>query len=270
MLIRYIKVVLFALCISLYSAYSGVFGCSGPDSDDTATGSFPETCAEVQDVALDETGEILSNGTYTLYVDGDESMPWDAYCYDMSRAEPKEFIDVEELNNYSQISNGADIFETTYSRLRIDPVRLEIWPLDTTFADSNFEITDEDAPMLPEGMEHILLGWAEFQVIGFDESPVAAESNVSLAGTAFILDESVNDDGFFCDAGTDIPDEFKTTSATVADDLLSFTLSATTVYSDDGASVREVADCTNLGSDFDTMVEADVDAAVITLEYVGN
>ena len=267
MINRYIKMCLLALCISLYSVFSGAFGCSGPADEETATDFFPETCAEIQDIEVEETGARPANGTYTLYVDGDESQPWDCYCHNMNRAEPLEFLTVNESDNTSQISNGTTVATTSYRRYRIDPLRLEIWPLDDTFATSDFDDTFE--PTLPEGMENIPAGWAEFQVAGILEDPVAAETSVNLEETGFIFDESIDDDGYFCDAGSGIPDEFVTTSAEVASDLVSFILSATTIYSEAGATVREVADCTNLGPDFDTMTELEVDAVTWPLEYIG-
>ncbi|MBX7149516.1 hypothetical protein K1X76_10600 [bacterium] len=73
-----------------YLGMSGIFGCAPPPASST---SFPETCAEARDIA-EEEGESVSNGPQILYVDGNEDQPWDAYCNDMSRAEPAEYLDV--------------------------------------------------------------------------------------------------------------------------------------------------------------------------------
>lgn len=276
MIIRYIGVCVIALCFMTYAAFSGVFGCAAPTAEEEAAAeSFPETCAEAQEIAVDATGERPANGTYTLYVDGDESMPWDAYCYDMNRAEPKEFISVSELNNYSQITDATNIFETTYSKLRIDPIRLEVWPLDDTFATSDFGIDDVGAPTLPDGLENIPLGWAEFQVPSdlemVEGDGATAEASLNLTDTGFVLDEAVEDDGYFCSVSSsdEVEQMSEGTGFDTAADLVSFLLTAHTTYPVFASTIREVADCTNLGADFDATT-AEVDSVVIPLEYVGN
>jgi len=47
--------------------------------------AFPETCQDAKDDAV-AAGDRPSDGSYTLYVDGDESLPWTAYCYEMTVA----------------------------------------------------------------------------------------------------------------------------------------------------------------------------------------
>jgi len=251
--------------LALFSVFyvSGISGCSGPAAEETAT-SFPETCAEVQEAALDETGERPDDGTYTLYVDGDESMPWDAYCHDMSRAEPSEYLDVTEEDNYSQIGNGFTFAQTTYRRLRIDPILLEINPLDNTFATDDFAEYEPTFPI--ETMESIPAGWAEFVSSGeSEETEEAAESRVSLAGTPFIFDESIEANGYFCSESQpeEIGDQFmEGTGFTVESDLTGFTLTAIHNMAVLGAYILEVADCQNL-------VSSDYTEVFWPLEYVG-
>ncbi len=165
--------------------------CSGPESE-TGEGPFPRTCAEVQELIVDETGERPSNGTYTLYVDGDEGKPWDAYCLDMKRSDPTEYLEVDESTNYSQRSDGTYRMTTRYRRLRIDPIRLEIDPNDTTFATSE----STDATKLPEEILPAGLAYFERKKTG---GTLAAESRFSLGDDSnFNLDEAVDGDNFFC------------------------------------------------------------------------
>lgn len=39
----------------------------------------------------------------------------------MNLAQPTEYLSVDETQNYSQMSNGAVITQSSYRRLRIDP-----------------------------------------------------------------------------------------------------------------------------------------------------
>lgn len=255
MLPRYLGFFILAVCTTILSVYSGAIGCAGPVDDDAAvmTNEFPETCAEVQENAVDETGARPEDGTYTLYIDGDESLPWDAYCHNMRRSDPAEYLTVTEDDNYSQIRNNDFIAETTYRRLRIDPITLEINPLDDTFATSDFDSFEPELPV--DGMEFIPLGWAEIQPTSFNMNE-AGEANVSLAGTPFIFDESILDGDltvFFCQVDSEQANPAYTigTGAEVESDLTSFHLTAINNNSEgvmSGISTREVADCDNLGT----------------------
>ncbi len=266
MVFRLIGLLVLMFCGVLFSLFSGISGCAGPSS--SSSSSFPETCLEAKELAIDETGSTPSDGTYTLYVDGDEAQPWDAYCYNMSRSEPLEYLTVTEADNYSQIRNDSSVAETTYRRWRIDPATLEIDPLDDTFATSDF---DSFTPVFPvDTMESIPGGWAEVQPVSFNAG-TAAESNASLEGTAFAFSETIltNDlADFFCqvDSTTIQPDSTAGTGAEVASDLLSFHLTAVNTNSEIfmGVSTREVADCDNLGP-----TATDFTTAAWPLEYVG-
>lgn len=229
MFFRGLMAFLFLLSATILSLSSGIFGCAGAaDDDDTTATTFPETCAEVQEQAVDETGDRPENGTYTLYVDGDEAQPWDAYCHDMQRTEPVEYLTVEEENNYSQIRDNNAVAETSYRRYRIDPITLEIDPLDDTFATSNF---DDFEPVFPvEDWEHIPAGWAEVQPVFFNFEGTPAEANASLEGTVFIFSEDIEDTltVFFCqvDSAEFLPESTDGTGFDVSSDLTSFHLTA--------------------------------------------
>lgn len=271
MFFRGLMAVLFLLCTTILSLSSGIFGCSGPADDDTTATTFPETCQEVQEQAVDETGDDPDDGTYTLYVNGDESRPWDAYCYNMRRADPVEYLTVDETENYSQIRNDYALTETVYRRYRIDPITFEIDPLDGTFADT--ELSDEFAPDLPvEDWEHIPAGWAEMQPVSFfDPERPFAQAKASLEGTAFVFAEDILDEtlsAFFCqvDSAEFSAESTDGTGVEVSVDLTSFELTAVNLNVEQAlsASTREVADCDNLGID-----PADVTEAAWPLEYVG-
>ena len=289
-----LRTVLFGLAC----AGTASVGCSGPA--DTATTTFPETCAEAQEAAVDETGDRPTDGTYTLYIGGDEASPWDAYCYNMRRAEPSDYLSVSEDENYSQLGNGVRIVESKYRRIRIDPVRLELWPLDTTFAttdDDDDDVTVLDA-QLGTGVEHVPLGLVSyFAPVFTDDAGGGATSSVDLSDTAFIFDESIDDDDVFligksgdlnddgdytsdtdeaavtatsADGTTDNEDEDDLSSFDTASDLTSFVLSA---EEDDGnVRVRVAVDYEAMIDNITggTLDDADeVDSVVIPLVYNG-
>lgn len=232
--------------------------------------TFPETCADLQEQIVAQTGNRPSDGTYTLFIEGNEAMPWQAYCRRMNLTSPIEYLTVDEQNNFAQIGNGQSVAVTNYRRYRIDPIRLEINPLDDSFAvnDAGF---DQFTPVLPVGMSYIPAGWAEFQPVNAFDGP-AAESRASLAGTAFVFSESIlanNLADFFCQVDTPETDSTNTagTGAEVSSDLTAFHLTAINSNpenSPSGVSTREVADCANLGPTAQTFTSGSW-----PLQYVG-
>ncbi len=266
---KYLRILLVILMGA--TCYGVSTGCSGAASDTTS--AFPETCLEVQENAVNETGERPINGTYTLYIDGDETMPWDAYCHNMSRAEPSEYLTVDESNNFSQISDGNDmVAETSYRRYRIDPISLEINPLDTTFADSNFD--DFADATLPADLDAIPAGWAEIQTSVWN-SGTSASSEADLTGTPFVFSENLEDNdlsNFFCQVDGQVTVDVSTEGSTFdfSSDLTSFSLTAVNDNSEEfpNASTRVVANCETLGGDI-ADITSDTEASW-PLEYVGN
>ncbi len=258
MFFHFLRMFVLVAGLPLVSLYSGISGCAGPTDDVAAT--FPETCADVQESAVADTGERPPNGTYTLYINGDEAQPWDAYCHNMTRSDPTEYLTVDESLNLSQISNNTAVAETSYRRFRIDPLTLEINPLDNTFATNNFEAF---TPVFSvDTLESIPAGWAEVQPEGFSMEATPAQSSVSLAGTPFIFSEDIlagDLSVFFCQVDSqEIQGESTAgTGVDVASDLASFTLTAINTNSEEfmETTTREVADCANLGTtatDFST------------------
>ena len=235
-----------------------------------STATFPKTCAEIQAQVVADTGNRPADGTYTLFVEGKEAMPWQAFCRRMNLSSPTEYLTVSEQDNFSQIANGQFIAVTRYRRYRIDPIKLEINPLDDTFAtnDTGF---GQFTPVLPDGMTHIPGGWAEFQPFRAFDGP-AAEARASLSGTGFVFSESIltnNLADFFCKADTPQTDPANTagTGAEVSADLTGFHLTAINsnpTNTASGVSTREVADCANLGPTAQTFTSASW-----PLQYVG-
>ena len=218
----------------------------------TPDASYPKTCKEVQSAAVAETGNRPSDGTYTLYVNGDKNSPWEAFCFRMNLESPTEYLTVSQSDNYSQIGNGTYVSFTSYRRYRIDPSSLEINPLDARFAtNSGFDVF---MPDLPAGLTSIPAGWAEFQPHRSDDGP-AAVAYASLTGTPFVFSESIlsnNLSDFFCtvsDPSTP-PSDTTGSGAQVSADLSTFALFAINsnqANQPTGVWTREVADCADLG-----------------------
>lgn len=101
---------------------------------------FPASCLDAGN------GAVVADGTYTLYVGGDDKKPWQAYCHGGN-----EYLSVNDYTNYGQYSAGGyavgtDV-TTWYSKLRIDPQTLTLDISDQTFAHSD--------GMLDNGSDHI-------------------------------------------------------------------------------------------------------------------
>lgn len=263
------KVSSLVLGMIVLSAFSSTLSCK--DSASTTIETFPETCAEVQEQAIEETGDRPSNGTYTLYIDGDEEKPWDAYCHNMNRSQPSEYLTIVEEDNFSQIRNESYLAESTYRRVRIDPLTLEINLLDDTFATTN--VDDGFEPVFPadDTLEFVPLGWAEFQPVAYN-SESGAEAHVSLVDTPFAFSEIIienNLSDYFCQVdSTEIMDyETDGTLVEVSVDLKEFSLVAVNINSEQlsNLSTRMVADCENMGADSSTFEEA-----YLPVDYIGD
>lgn len=89
---------------------------------------------------------VSTDGSQTLYVGGDKTMPWSAFCVGMASDDPKEYLEVPQFTaagkpaNYSQFteapalptfllpSDQSKTFHvmTQYEKVRIDPVDLTV------------------------------------------------------------------------------------------------------------------------------------------------
>ena len=205
-----------------------------------------ETCKDVQDAALADTGKNPSNGTYTLYFEGDETKPWEAYCDGMNRASPREYITVDSADNYSQISDAHVFFQTSYRRIRIDPDQLELILDDDAFATNGGDL-DASAWITSSGLPGDSLPPAH--AIRVPEPAGApsgdrlrANARLDLSDTAFELDIDV--EGDLCKSS----DAMATDLSTIE---LSGSLRRLTLVADnsDRTQTSTVApECTNLGA----------------------
>lgn len=119
----------------------------------------PSTCKEAKSAY-----GVVVDGSQTLYVDGDKSMPWSAYCAGMASDEPKEFLELPQYSagggpvNYSEFfeypltsanfaEEGPSSFQvrTQFQRVRIDPKTLALDIANTAFT---------RADMTPTGTNH--------------------------------------------------------------------------------------------------------------------
>lgn len=238
------------LSVALYCCVVGSCG-GGPP---TPADSLPQDCNEVQEEAVNETGSLPANGSYTLYIDGDKDMPWTVYCHNMNRTTPKEYLTVDEDKNFSEASIGTGLTSTQYRRLRIDPHALTIDLLDDTFATTD---VDDDV-VLPDGFDFVPAGWAQFG--GDNGNPgLPAEAKMDLGGTEFVFAEDIADSSFFCTV-SDNPADAAASTVSVASDLASFALTATTTTPT--VLAKTVADCDHLRGD-------DITEGSIKLQYIG-
>jgi hypothetical protein len=144
------------------------------DSTPIATctaGSCPVSCGDVSGLANDTTT--------MLYVGGDPSKPWSAFCHDGSA-----YLSVTG-ENYGQYtaggqSNGSNV-RTTYTRIAIDPVALTLDICDETFAASVGELMHGTSGIYVTSMP---LGVAMDCANNYSDTGVAA---VDLTGTPFAI-----------------------------------------------------------------------------------
>lgn len=146
-------------------------------------GSFrcytPATCKEIQTAtAADDDNE------YTLYINGDETKSWTAYCKDMSTATPLEYLTLpmpdENTGQYKEggASNGTTV-TTRYQKVRIDPVTLALNASDQSFATSTGSLTHSTSGLVVNAMP---LGVAMSCVRNDDTS---GRARINLTGSKF-------------------------------------------------------------------------------------
>lgn len=188
--------------LGLTLAATAATNCTGGD----ATG--PATCKEAQ-----ATYGVHSNGAQTLYVGGNKSMPWSAYCAAMDSSAPQEYLELPQFDAQGRPANYADFIEsnaapaiaagtpafevrTHYDKVRIDPIALTIDITDNTF-------THTEATQLPSGgavtptsvaLGNLAIGYMPYGVAmqcGQDTNAagqaVSADANIDLAGLPFVL-----------------------------------------------------------------------------------
>ncbi|MET0406684.1 MAG: GON domain-containing protein [Cystobacter sp.] len=98
----------------------------------------PASCLEYK-----LTHPSAQDGTYTLYVNGNASQPWTAYCHNMAGG-PADYLTLTSTapsTNFSQYTarsgrSGETNVRTVYAKVRIDPATLRVNTADQTFATS--------------------------------------------------------------------------------------------------------------------------------------
>jgi hypothetical protein len=103
----------------------------------------PATCQDLKNAG------VLLDGESTLYLGNDLNRPWRAYCHNMSSISgtPAEYLTLSNTGgdyNFSQYTTGTSSpgtsVRTSYSKLRINPVTLNVNISDKTFASSTGEL----------------------------------------------------------------------------------------------------------------------------------
>lgn len=161
--------------------------------------SLPATCQELR--TADPTA---IDGEYTLYFGGDETKPWTAWCRDMAST-PREYLPLTSSNNYSQYtaggySSGTSV-RTSYSRVRIDPVTLQVFVADQTFASSTGSLNHGGTLVtsMPYGVamscDKMASGVARIDLAGTPFAVVSNEFSLGggspVGGTTYSADRSL-------------------------------------------------------------------------------
>jgi hypothetical protein len=172
-------------------------GCAEPGPEAI---EFPATCQELQ-----VSDASLPDAEYTLYLKNDETKPWRAHCQDMSTSTPREYLPLRRTGgdyNYGQFihrATGGDAnIRTSYLKLRIDPVLMQIDVGDKSHANRNGNAVYSGVPIdaVPFGVA-VYCATPPFGVTG-NEDPKAL-GNIDLSGTNFALADTFcvhNSDGF--------------------------------------------------------------------------
>jgi hypothetical protein len=167
--------------------------CSDVDECTTANGGCPAACqntpggftcyapATCADVKLHVP--TAADGSYTLYLGGNASKPWQAYCAGMATA-PLEYLSLTGANS-AQYTAGGDSpgtnVKTTYTKVRFDPASLKIDIRDRAFATSQGMLNHSNTGTMVTSMPY---GVAMDCRTNNSSTGVAL---IDLTGTAFAL-----------------------------------------------------------------------------------
>lgn len=120
-------------CHDIDECAAGTSGCAAACLN--TTGRFacytPRSCADIKAKIPD-----ASDGTYTLYLDGDAGKPWDAYCAGMADT-PREYLTLTGMNLAQYTTGGragGSNVTTTYSKVRFVATSHRIDIADRAFA----------------------------------------------------------------------------------------------------------------------------------------
>ncbi len=159
----------------------------------------PATCEEAKDAY-----GVSVDGPQVLYIGGNKTMPWLAYCDAMATKKPVEYV---ELNTHDGRANFSEFSERTASsgfkvrtqfrKVRIDPANLTIDSTDAKFSDKQITGGNKfsDRPLTPPNpspMSAVLskmvdyMPYAAAETCGnpFNESG-GAQANVDLSNSPF-------------------------------------------------------------------------------------
>ena len=177
----------------------------------TAAISHPKSCKEQKGI-----DPKLADGEFTLYVNGDPSKPWTAYCFGMSGASPVEYLSLKNTHgnfNFSQFTHtpgdtsqcqveedNEDLkvpcasVRTHYLKLRINPMdaddSFEIIGHDQTFAESSggrMEFNSSGDTVIVKSMPYgaaLACDWAlGIGNINLSQTPFEVDSNFVARGS---------------------------------------------------------------------------------------
>ncbi|WP_158621584.1 GON domain-containing protein [Corallococcus aberystwythensis] len=166
-----------------------VLAAAGCGASDNASPSTPAERAQTLTALPTSCLDIRTarpgtpDGYYVLYVAGDVTASWTAYCHDMAGT-PREYLALprkEPGSNFSQYtaggaSSGTDV-RTSYFQLRIDPSTLRVDTADQTFATSTGELmhSPDTVTSMPYG---VAMACGGGQGVG----------RIDLRGTPFTVD----------------------------------------------------------------------------------
>lgn len=138
----------------------------------------PTSCSDVKSRVSG-----AADGTYTLYLGGDASKPWRAYCAGMANT-PHEYLSLTGAN-FAQYtaggkSPGTDV-RTTFTRIRFDPAALKVDISDRNFATSTGMLDHDGSGTMVTSMSY----GVAMDCAGNNSQTGAAQ--IDLSGTSFAL-----------------------------------------------------------------------------------
>jgi hypothetical protein len=144
--------------------------------------SRPATCADIRATSPD-----ARDGEYLLYVQGEATRAWTAWCHDMAGT-PTEYLTLARTGaqaNFSEYLAGdpspGTTVRTHYTRLRINPTTLVVDTSDQRFSTSTGELLHD--PTRVTSMPYAVA----MSCTGDAEHP--AEASIDLRGTPFAVRE---------------------------------------------------------------------------------
>jgi hypothetical protein len=183
-----------AAAFAMMLALAGIACESGPPtSPGGAITPFPKNCTELRALIM-SMGGALEDSAYPLYANGSLTKQWFAFCSRMATATPREYLPINQEENYSELSFNGSVMRTRYSLVRIDPATFDIDALDTTGATTANVLT-------AAGRDHLPAGFAQFHRAGPVGSEPAASARIDLRGTPFRFAAIPSGTNFLCTNG---------------------------------------------------------------------